>query len=114
MKRRGRPQLKLEAMKIEELRALLEVQRLVNQGVSPNAAAVAIARQRWRSFSPTYGAAHQWLKRNQRTFGPDLNDYVKQRLNHGATVNTSQLLRINAWYPTAVDLAKGLERLRRR
>ena len=54
---------------------LMDMQSLIDGGMTPNAAAVRLAREHWRrSTMPckTYDAAVQWLKRNQRLFLDDL------------------------------------------
>lgn len=78
MARRGRPPLTAEAVKEKRWNALLEMQRLVNSGSRPNAAAVLIANQHWREISKTHPAAVQWLKRNQRQFTALLSDVLNR------------------------------------
>ena len=54
------------------------MQRLVNHGSRPNAAAVLIANQHWRDISKTRSAAVQLLKRNQRKFSAQLSDVLNR------------------------------------
>jgi hypothetical protein len=54
-------------------RFLQEMQQLVEGGMTPNAAAIRIARQHWRVITNgTYEAAIHWLKDNQRRFSAQL------------------------------------------
>ena len=54
---------------------LLDMQSLIDGGMTPNAAAVRLAREHWRRRTmpcKTYDAAVQWFKRNQRLYLDDL------------------------------------------
>jgi len=54
---------------------LMDMQSLIDGGMTPNAAAVKLARKHWRRRTmpcKTYDAAVQWFKRNQRLFLDDL------------------------------------------
>jgi hypothetical protein len=45
----------------------------IEVGLSPNAAAVKVAKEHWRGVSKTEGACVQWLKDNQRKFRDELD-----------------------------------------
>jgi hypothetical protein len=55
----------------------MDMQSLIEGGMTPNAAAVRLAREHWRRRTmpcKTYDAGVQWLKRNQRLFLDDLRN----------------------------------------
>jgi hypothetical protein len=63
---------------------LRRMQRMINNGRTPNAAAVVLAARHWRDIaSPRaqygYEAAVQWLKDNQRKFRRELRAELRQR-----------------------------------
>jgi hypothetical protein len=52
---------------------LVQMQKLIeNANLSPNKAAVMVAKDHWRSVSKTEDACVQWLKDNQRKFRGEL------------------------------------------
>jgi hypothetical protein len=105
MARLGRPPLTAENMRRDAWGALLLMQDLIDEGRTPNAAAVLIGCKRWRDFSRNSDAGIQWLKRNQRKLRSELNEYRECE-------SQSQLLRLAkrpGWtiIPTNLPLGGG-------
>jgi hypothetical protein len=58
---------------------LEEMQRLINNGARPHAAAVKLAKEHWRDLSKTEDAAVHWLEDNQRKFIDELDPVFAER-----------------------------------
>ncbi|MCX7310193.1 MAG: hypothetical protein NTV56_00330, partial [Alphaproteobacteria bacterium] len=79
--------------------ALLSMQKLIDRGFRPNAAAVQIANSRWASISKTPEAATQWLKRNQREFKPDLQATIKSQSHISTWTSVSRSAPLHSLIP---------------
>ena len=62
---------------------LEEMQRLINNGARPHAAAVKLAKEHWRSLSKTEDACVHWFEDNQRKFLDELDPVFAERARDG-------------------------------
>lgn len=58
---------------------LKEMQRLINNGARPHAAALKLAKKHWRALSKTEDACVHWFEYNQRKFLDELDPVFAER-----------------------------------
>ncbi|MCX7314404.1 MAG: hypothetical protein NTV56_22520, partial [Alphaproteobacteria bacterium] len=125
----GRPRLTAQAIKPKAWNALLLMQSLINQGLTPNGAAVLVARDHRPDVSSSHVGAVRWLKRQQLKHHLQLNallasddqkrffEFARSHPNWNTVATSVPLqtapMRFSKVYPSEVGLTASGQRKRR-